>query len=119
MRFTRLQGQWNNLINLIENQPFPPTPHGLYHQSRAILSSDTSDRLADIHCPTLVVVAKEDIVTPIKFSQQLAQGIPKAELAILEHGGHAFVVESADAVVKVMLDFLAKHRQASLQSTQE
>lgn len=107
------------LINLIENQPFPPTPHGLYHQSRAILSSDTSDRLADIHCPTLVVVGKEDLLTPIKFSQQLAQGIPQAELAILEHGGHALVVESADAVVKVMVDFLAKHRQPPLQPIQE
>lgn len=116
--FYSTPGAMEQLINLIENQPFPPTPHGLYHQSRAILSSDTSDRLADIHCPTLVVVGKEDLVTPIKFSQQLAQGIPKAELAILEHGGHACVVESADAVVKVMLDFLAKHRPP-LQSTQE
>lgn len=109
--FYSTPGAMEQLINLIENQPFPPTPHGLYHQSRAILSSDTSDRLADIHCPTLVLVGKEDLVTPIKFSQQLAQGIPKAELTILEHGGHACVVESADAVVKVMLDFLAKHRQ--------
>ena len=117
--FYSTPGAMEQLINLIENQPFPPTPHVLYHQSRAILSSDTSDRLADIHCPTIVVVGKEDLLTPIKFSQQLAQGIPKAELAILEHGGHAFVVESADAVVKVMLDFLAKHRQPSLQSTQE
>ena len=116
--FYSTPGAMEQLLSLIENQPFPPTPHGLYHQSRAILSSDTSDRLADIHCPTLVVVGKEDLVTPIKFSQQLAQGIPKAELAILEHGGHAFVVESADAVVKVMLDFLAKHRQSPRQSTQ-
>ena len=116
--FYSTPGAMEQLLSLIENQPFPPTPHGLYHQSRAILSSDTSDRLADIHCPTLVVVGKEDLVTPIKFSQQLAQGIPKAELAILEHGGHAFVVESADAVVKVMLDFLAKQRPP-LQSTQK
>lgn len=117
--FYSAPGTMEQLINLIKNQPFPPTPHGLYHQSRAILSSDTSNRLTDIHCPTLVVVGKEDLLTPIRFSQQLAQGIPKAELAILEHGGHAFVVESADAVAKVMLDFLAKHRQLTLQSTQE
>ncbi len=53
------------------------------------------------------------------FSEQLAQGIPNTELAILEHGGHAFVVESADTVAKVMLDFLAKHRQRIQQFTQE
>ena len=98
------------LIIWIENQPFAPTPHGLYHQCRAILGSDTSDRLANIHCPTLVMVGKEDLLTPVKFSEELAQGIPNAELAILDQGGHAFVVESADTVAKVLLDFLAKHR---------
>jgi len=49
---------------------------------------------------TLVVVGKEDLVTPVKFSEQLAQGIPNAELVILDRGGHAFVVESAETVVK-------------------
>ena len=103
------------LIDLIENYPFPPTPHGLYHQSRAILGSDTSDRIAEIHCPTLVMVGNEDLVTPVKFSQQLAQGIPNAELAILDRVGHALMVESPEAVAKVMLDFLAKHKRYSEQ----
>jgi pimeloyl-ACP methyl ester carboxylesterase len=118
-RFYSTPGVMKQLIELIENYPFPPSPHGLYHQSRAILGSDTSDRLADIHCPTLVMVGKEDLLTPVRFSEQLAQGIPNAELAILERGGHAFLVESADTVAKVMLDFLAKYRQHTLQSTQE
>lgn len=108
--FYSTPGIMEQLINWIEDYPFPATPHGLYHQSRAILSSDTSDRLANIHCPTLIMVGKEDILTPVRFSEQLAQGIPHAELAILEQGGHAFVVESADTVAKVILDFLAKHR---------
>ena len=60
------------------------------------------------------MVGKEDLLTPVRFSEQLAQGIPNAELAIIEQGGHAFVVESADTVAKVMLDFLAKHRQRIL-----
>jgi len=47
----------------------------------------------------LVVVGREDLVTPVKFSEQLAQGIPNAELVILDRG-HAFVVESAETVVK-------------------
>jgi 3-oxoadipate enol-lactonase len=117
--FYSIPGAMEQLISLIENQPFPPTPHGLYHQSRAILASDTSDRIADIHCPTLVMVGKEDLVTPVKFSQQLAQSLPHAELAILEQGGHAFVVELADTVANVMLDFLAKHRQRPLKSSHQ
>ena len=117
--FYSTPGTMEQLINLIENYPFRPTPQGLYHQSRAILGSDTSDRLVNIHCPTLVVVGKEDLLTPVRFSEQLAQGIPNAELVIFKHGGHAFVVESADSVAKVMLDFLTKHTQRTIQSTQE
>ncbi|GAB4192671.1 MAG: alpha/beta hydrolase [Coleofasciculaceae cyanobacterium] len=115
--FYSTPGAMEQLISMIENQPFPPTSHGLYHQSRAILTSDTSDRITHIHCPTLVMVGKEDLITPVKFSQQLAQSIPNAELVILEQGGHALMVESADTVANVMLDFLAKHRQRPLKSS--
>lgn len=109
--FYSTPGASEQLLNALQEYPFLPTPHGLYHQSRAILDSDTSDRLADISHPTLVVVGKEDLVTPVKFSEQLAQRIPNAELVILDRGGHAFVVESAETVVKEMLNFLAKHRK--------
>jgi pimeloyl-ACP methyl ester carboxylesterase len=117
--FYATPGTMEQLIYLIEDYPFPPAPHGLYHQSRAILGSDTSDRLTNIHCPTLLMVGKDDILTPVRFSEQLAQGIPNAELVILEQGGHAFIVESADTVAKVMLNFLEKHRQRTLPSTQK
>jgi pimeloyl-ACP methyl ester carboxylesterase len=53
------------------------------------------------------LVGKQDILTPIKFSQQLAQAIPHAEMMVLDHGGHGFLIESPDAVVKAMLKFLA------------
>jgi pimeloyl-ACP methyl ester carboxylesterase len=112
--FYSTPGRIELLIDWIENYPFPATPHGLYHQTRAILGSDTSSRLSNIDCPTLVMVGKEDLLTPVRFSEQLAQGIPHAELAILDPGGHSFVVESAAPVAKVMLDFLAKHRRRTL-----
>lgn len=91
------------LIQIIEQNPLLPDPNVLYHQSRAILASDTRDRLAQIHCPTLVAVGKEDLLTPVHFSQQLAQGIPNAELIILA-GGHANPVESSEAVATLILE---------------
>lgn len=89
------------------NYPFPPTLHGIYHQSRAILNCDTTQRLKDIPCPTLVMVGKQDILTPVKFSQQLAQGIPQAELVVLNSGGHGFLIESLEDVAAAMLKFLS------------
>jgi 3-oxoadipate enol-lactonase len=101
-------GRIEEIITIIEYYPFLPTPHVIYHQSRAILNNDTSDRIRNIVCPTLVVVGKEDILTPLTFSKQLVDGIPNAELVVIQCSGHGFLVESADAVVKVMLQFLAK-----------
>ncbi|BAY08571.1 alpha/beta fold hydrolase [Calothrix sp. NIES-2098] len=96
------------IVDIAVKYPFPPTPHGIFHQSRAILGCDTRQRLKDIHCPTLVLVSKQDILTPVKFSEQLAQGIPNAELVVLERGGHGLVVESPEAVASAMLNFLSR-----------
>lgn len=96
------------LIEFAIHYPFPPTAHGLYHQSRAILASDTTERLKDINCPTLVMVGKQDILTPVKFSQQLQKSIANAELIVLEDDGHSFLIESPNTVASVMLNFLGK-----------
>ncbi len=39
--FYSIPGAIEQIINIAVNYPFPPTTHGLYHQSRAILKSDT------------------------------------------------------------------------------
>ncbi|MDZ7956448.1 MAG: alpha/beta hydrolase [Aulosira sp. DedQUE10] len=104
--FYSIPGMIDMIVNMAINYPFPPTPHGLYHQSRAILGCDTTQRLKDIKCPTLVLVGKEDILTPVKFSQQLAQSIPQAELVVLNAGGHGFLIESPEDVTAAILKFL-------------
>lgn len=102
-------GSIAQLLELVQYYPYLSTPVGLYHQSRAILDSDTSDRLADIFHPTLVVVGKEDLITPVRFSEQLVQGIPHAELMVCDRVGHALIVEAAEIVAKKILNFLSQH----------
>ncbi|MHC5937719.1 alpha/beta fold hydrolase [Nostoc sp.] len=108
--FYSIPGMIEGLIEFAIKYPFLPATHSLYHHSRAMLDFDTTDRLQQIHCPTLVLVGKQDILTPLKFSQQLAQGIPNAELLVLDRGGHGFLIESPDAVVSAMLNFLRKSK---------
>lgn len=108
-RFYARPGTVQQVIDLIVANPYPPPPHGIYHQSRAVSQFDSSDRLSRIQCPTLVVVGQEDILLPVRFSQQLVEGIPAAELAILEKTGHGLLIESPDGVAQVMLNFLANH----------
>ncbi|OKH28756.1 alpha/beta fold hydrolase [Chroogloeocystis siderophila] len=108
--FYLIPGAVEEALKLKLEYPFPPTPHGLYHQSRAIISSNTLNRLQEITCPTLVLVSQQDILTPIKFSEQLAQGISNAELVVLKRGGHDLLIDAPEAVATAMLNFLAKTR---------
>ena len=45
--------------------------------------------------PALVLVGRDDILTPPAFSRELARIIPRARLKILP-GGHGFFIEEAD-----------------------
>jgi pimeloyl-ACP methyl ester carboxylesterase len=101
-------GAIDQLVTWLIETPFPTTPQGMYHQSRAITACDTSGRLEAIRCPTLILVGKEDILIPPAFSQRLAKGIPTAELVVLEGTGHGLLIESPDTVAEAMLDFLSR-----------
>lgn len=107
--FFERPGAVEQLIAFFLQNPFPPTPEAMYQQSWAITACDTSARLGAIRCPTLILVGKEDILLPVPFSQELAQGIPSAELVVLEKTGHGLLIETPDAVASAMLDFLARH----------
>lgn len=99
------------VIDLVVASPFPSTPHGIYHQSRAVMGFDTSDRLKLIRCPTLVLAGKEDILLPVPWSEELARGIPGAELVVLENTGHGMLIETPDAVTSAMLGFLSRQEK--------
>jgi len=62
----------------------------------AILGHDHRARLLQIRVPTLVIVARDDMITPLFYSEELASAIPGAKLIVLEAGGHfAPVIHSA------------------------
>src|SRR5262245_30234815 len=88
--------------------PYPQSLVGFYRQGEAVRGHDTLDRLADIHCPTLVSVAEHDILVPPRFSHAIAQRVPGAELKTLADAGHAYMWEQADAFNAMCLDFLAR-----------
>jgi aminoacrylate hydrolase len=54
----------------------------------AILRHDRRGRLRQIRVPTLVIVARDDMITPPFYSEELAGAIPDAKLVVLESGGH-------------------------------
>lgn len=94
------------IIKLVLANPNPPSPDVLYQQSRAITASNTANRLDRIQCPTLVAVGKEDVLVPIRFSEQLVAGIREAKLIVLEKTGHGMLIETPVEVASTMPAFL-------------
>ncbi len=80
---------------------------GFVELCMAFLTIDITPRLSKIHCPTTVIVGKEDILKPVKFSEIIARGIPGAMMKIIPGAGHAVVIEQparvAEEVWRVVL----------------
>jgi 3-oxoadipate enol-lactonase len=87
--------------------PHQTKPEAIERQARGILLWDGSrtDRIGAIKVPTLVLVGKEDILTPVEFAREVARRIRRARLQILP-GGHAFFIEQAEAFNRAVLRFL-------------
>lgn len=73
----------------------------------AILNFDPRSRLNELTVPTLALCARDDILTPLYFSQEYADLIPNAQFVILETGGHAAsrtVTSEYDQIVKTFFE---------------
>ena len=76
----------------------------------AILEFDCTEYLRGITVPTLVICANDDFLTPVHYSQELADIIPGAELKILESGGHAVSVTRPDLFNEEVIAFLREQK---------
>ena len=77
----------------------------------AILNFDPREELKHLCVPTLVMCARDDILTPLYFSEEYAALIPNAQCVILETGGHAAsrtVTAQYDQIVRDFFSSLAK-----------
>jgi aminoacrylate hydrolase len=90
-----------------------PVPEVMLSRIAALLEFDRRADLGRISAPTLVVGARDDMVTPVYYSEELGRLIPGAETAILEAGGHFFPVSAAEEFRGLVLNFLAGPAQAA------
>jgi len=88
--------------------PDPPTPEGIYQQSRAISAFNAAARLGQVKAPTLVLSGRDDLVFPAQHAERLARDLPDADRLVLPNVGHGLVTEAPDAVAIAVLAFLAK-----------
>lgn len=78
-------------------------------QQKAIMSRiDSRPFLSAIDAPTLVVAGEHDVLTPPELAEELADGIPSAELLRLPECGHLSTLEQPDAVSAALRRWLAR-----------
>ncbi len=76
-------------------------------QQAAIMSrADSREMLRGIDVPTLVIVGAHDTLTPPELSREIAQGIPGAELVVIDDCGHLSTIEQPEAVNDAIRSFL-------------
>lgn len=67
---------------------------------------DLLSEVQNIKAPTLVIGARFDKLTPVKYSEYLAQNIPGARLEIIEDAGHMIPAEQPILLSKIISDFI-------------
>ena len=81
---------------------------GFNRQHAAIMARpDNRPLLPGIRCPTLVLVGREDVLTPLELSREIADGIPGSHMEVIPDCGHLSTLEQPDAVNRALRAWLA------------
>lgn len=89
--------------------PHPQTAEMFARQCDAAVAIDAIERLGDLSPPAHVIAGAEDILTPTRFSAEIAAAIPGSRLTILPDVGHGMFWETPEAFNGALLSFLANN----------
>jgi len=76
-------------------------------EALAIERIDRREDLRRVTCPTIVVCGRDDMATPLAFSEEIAAAIEGSELIVVENCGHLVTMEKPDetnAILRRWLD---------------
>jgi pimeloyl-ACP methyl ester carboxylesterase len=96
------------LVDGVRKSLLATRPSVLAGDFRACDAFDLSGELERIQLPTLVLVGELDKMTPLRFSEELATGIPRGELVTLPNLGHMAPLEAPELVTDRLRDFLER-----------
>jgi pimeloyl-ACP methyl ester carboxylesterase len=80
---------------------------GFIRQQKAILSrTDSLDLLPTIDCPTLIACGRQDQLTPLGLSEEMAATVPGAILTVIDECGHLPALEYPERTTEIMRRWL-------------
>ncbi len=94
---------------LAAEAPLQQPLFALEAQAAACIAHNVLAELGRIACPTLVIGGREDIFTPVWMAEEVASGIPGAELYLYEGAGHAFHFERVADFNARVVEWIQSH----------
>lgn len=94
--FVTLQAAWGQ------------TPEALSRQLECDIAHDALERLGSIAAPTLVMVGTEDVWLPRRYSEELAEAIPGAQLEVVDRAAHSLPFERSEEFFALLKRHLAR-----------
>jgi len=94
------------LIEVATNAEHPQSQESNKRQSDAFKAHDALERLGTIAAPAHVIAGTEDIYTPPRYSMEIANAIPGAQLSVIEDVGHGMFWEATEEFNRLLLEFL-------------
>jgi pimeloyl-ACP methyl ester carboxylesterase len=77
-------------------------------QQTAIMGrADSRPGLAFITCPTLVIVGREDLITPPEVAEEITTHIRHAQFHIIDNCGHLSPLDQPEEVARLLLEWVS------------
>lgn len=84
-------------------------PTVVYNDFKICDEFDTLDKTDSIDIPCLILVGKDDIMTPVKYSEFFHKKIKDSKLVIIEDAGHMAMIEQPKEMNKAIENFIENH----------
>lgn len=95
------------IVKLIREAMTSTGPEIFCQQMKNIMGrSDSTDTLATIKCPTVMIVGEEDALAPKAKAQTICDGINGCKLVIIPNSGHLVPLEQPEQVNAALIEWL-------------
>ncbi len=81
-------------------------PRVAYNDFLACDKFDGRDYARNIRIPVSILVGKDDVMTPVRLSEELKELIPSSQLKVIEGAGHMLQLEKPKELATSIMDFV-------------
>ena len=109
-RWSFSPGAESRIVEGVKKQMLKTRPSVLEADFRACDAYDLKGKLEKVSSPTLILVGEEDKMTPLRFSEELRDGINGSNFEVIRGAGHMLPLEKPGVVAELLRRFMDQVR---------